>query len=200
MLVFAPAQPNPQARRHANLGALFELHPSSRSSPSPMRKSTLGFALFTLTLTACGGGGGGGGGSVELDGTVAFVPETPAPIAPLVLEGPSRGIDLDRPRVEVDSTRLRRVRGEITDGVASVRLHSRTRQQIVARLAPGSIGRLAHLDPLSLDVGVPAREVRFLARGPFELIVRDVDEKGRVLAHPPLLPASLLLELRAHDT
>jgi serine protease len=140
-----------------------------------MRKFTRWSAVVASILAACGGGGGGGGGSVELDGTVAFVPETPAPIAPLVLEGPSRGIDLDRPRVDVDATRMRRVRGEITDGVASVRLHSRVRQQIVARLAPGSAGRLAHLDPLSLDVSTPAREVRFLARGPFELIVRGPD-------------------------
>ncbi len=141
-----------------------------------MRTSSFTLALFAFTLAACsGGGGGGGGGTATLEGAVLFVPQPPAPIAAFVLDGPARGIDLDRPVVDVDAQRARRVRGEITDGVATVRLRSAARRMVSARLSEGSVGRLAHLDPISFEVGTPAREARFLARGPFELIVRGPD-------------------------
>ncbi len=140
-----------------------------------MRKSTFPLAFFAFTLAACGGGGGGGGGTVELDGAIAFVPEPPAPIAATEFAGPARGIDLDRPRVDVDSSRVRRVRGEISGGFATVRLYSTGRRLVDARLVEGSAQQLAHLDPISLEVGNPARQARFLARGPFELIVRGAD-------------------------
>lgn len=138
-----------------------------------MRRSEVLWASFlALFLAGCSGGGGGGGDdSIRLSGSVLFVPEN----VPLTDLGAGGGIDQARTSLRVGSNQNRVVRGRIDGGHDSVRLRSNARVAVTARLSPESNARLAHLDPISLEMSRPAREVRFLARGPFELLVHGDD-------------------------
>jgi serine protease len=143
-----------------------------------MRRSPWIAVLWLLPFTgACGGGGGGGApATASLSGTVSFVP-----IQTLTAElSPTPALDSDRQSVGLDGFGRARITGELRGGRDLVRLRSAERLAVGVRLDPASSAVLAHLDPLSLELGSAGRSARFLARGPVDLLVRGADGPYRL--------------------
>lgn len=138
-------------------------------------RTRLGLTLLTsvLTLASCGGGGGGGGSNVPptLGGTLLFVPET----VPFTALPNTPALGEASARLALDTTGRRRLQGELVGGRDLLRLRTAERVEVTARLVSPGRASFAHQDPLSLSVGAPARELRFLARGPVDLIVHGED-------------------------
>ena len=144
---------------------------------------------LVLLLPACSSGGGGGG-STTVSGEVQFVPDA------LFTSSTSGAIDSTRETLALAPGRSVRVRGRLEDGRDAQRLRSSQRVSVVARLDAASAASLAHVDLLSLVVGQAGREVRFLARGPFELVVHGRD--GEYGFDVGALPVTGPVELDGH--
>jgi len=138
-------------------------------------RTRLGLTLLAsiLALASCGGGGGGGGSNTPptLDGTLLFVPET----VPLTIASNTPALGDWGARIVLNGSERRRVQGELVGGRDLVRLRTQERVEVTARLVSQGRASAAHQDPISLAVGRPARELRFLARGPVDLIVHGDD-------------------------
>lgn len=138
-------------------------------------RTRIGLTLLAsiLVLASCGGGGGGGGsgGPPTLEGTLLFVPET----VPLTSVANTPALGESGARIALNGAERRRLQGELVGGRDLVRLRTQERVEVTARLVAQGRASAAHQDPVSLAVGRPARELRFLARGPVDLIVHGDD-------------------------
>ncbi|MCC7011863.1 MAG: S8 family peptidase [Planctomycetes bacterium] len=167
------------------------------------------WGILATFATACSGGGGGGGDdSIHLSGTVAFVPET----VPLTAGDSGHAIDATRALVRFDDGRSRLIRSTLESGRDALKLRAGARVAVTARVVSDGDVRIAHLDPVSLALGAPASEVRFLARGPFELVAHGQNGPYEVVVSAHALGDHVELEghlgtflagdelaLRAHD-
>jgi serine protease len=138
-------------------------------------RTRLGLTLLTsiLTLASCGGGGGGGGSNQPptLAGTLLFVPET----VPFTSVTNTPALGEAGERLALANTERRRLQGELVGGRDLLRLRTQERVEVTARVVAQGRTSIAHQDPVSLAVGQAARELRFLARGPVDVIVHGDD-------------------------
>lgn len=138
-------------------------------------RTRLGLTLLTsiLTLASCGGGGGGGGSNEPptLAGTLLFVPET----VPFTVLANTPALGEAGERLALASAERRRLQGELVGGRDLLRLRTQERVEVTARVVAQGRASIAHQDPVSLAVGQAARELRFLARGPVDVIVHGDD-------------------------
>ncbi|MCY3001963.1 MAG: S8 family peptidase [Planctomycetota bacterium] len=138
-------------------------------------RTRLGLTLLTsiLTLASCGGGGGGGGSNEPptLAGTLLFVPET----IPFTSVTNTPALGEAGERIALASAERRRLQGELVGGRDLLRLRTQERVEVTARLVAQGRASIAHQDPVSLAVGQAASELRFLARGPVDVIVHGED-------------------------
>jgi serine protease len=102
---------------------------------------------------------------------VQFVP---AP-APLTLLAHTPSVAEARTSLSVRPGESRRLQGELVGGRDLVRLRSSERVEVRLRIQGRSDARIAHVDPLSLAVSTPARELRFFARGVEDIVLHGSD-------------------------
>lgn len=149
-----------------------------------MHSSKQSFLVLAFLLSACSGGGGGGGGPASVDGTIAFVPNTP-----LLHEDEPNG-SVDQPHelgLLKGATRVR-IHGTSTSGEDELDgFHAIVREPLFveARLTQTSAPSdgdvaLAAYDPIALSViGIAQRiggdlVLRTRTEGPIDLVVRNV--------------------------
>jgi len=102
---------------------------------------------------------------------VQFVPES----APLAIVQNTPSLALANTPLRVRAGEAQRVQGSLVDSRDLLRLRSDERVAIRVRARSSVDLRLAHRDPLSLAVEMPAGELRFLARGVEDVILRGAD-------------------------
>ncbi len=143
-------------------------------------------ALLSLVVCACNSGSGSDAPPAtagEISGTILFVPED----IPIVEGEPNDTVDEPQPLGELGAGRTRTIRGSIGegDGFDAFAFVAREplRVEVEVRLGPASGRRvqLAVFDPLSMSVVTTAAadgRATFLARGPFDLVVRAAQGAG----------------------
>lgn len=150
-------------------------------------------SFLGLAVASCGGGGGGDDPAPpSLAGTVQFVP-APPPLA-IVANTPSL-TDASSP-LRLQAGESQRVLGTLVDGRDLLRLRSDERVAVIVRARSSGDLRLAHHDPLSLAVAQPAVEVRFLARGVEDVLLRGSD--GPYELDIEVRPTGALVPLDGH--